>query len=99
MGRASAEYDYLTLDEFEELLADKPHNERWELIGGRLVRMMVGARWDHGRIVQNISRHLGNAFHATGSPRQPFTETLKPVLRPGAMSAISRTRSRIAAGR
>ncbi|MET3693284.1 hypothetical protein ABID43_002831 [Methylobacterium goesingense] len=34
----------MALDDFEELLADKPRNERWELIGGRVVRMMVGAR-------------------------------------------------------
>ena len=51
MGDPFGEFDYLSLYDFEELLADKPRNERWELIGGRLVRMMVGARWEHGRIV------------------------------------------------
>jgi hypothetical protein len=51
MSRASADYDTLSLDDFEELLADKPRNERWELIGGRLVKMMVGARWEHSAIV------------------------------------------------
>lgn len=69
------EYDYLSFDDFQELLADKPRNERWELIGGRLVRMMVGARWEHGRIVQNIARHLENHFEAKGSSCQTFTET------------------------
>ena len=82
MRDASREYDYLTLDEFEELLADKPRNERWELIGGRLVRMIVGARWEHGRIVQNISRHLDNGFEARGSSCQTFTETFYMKSRP-----------------
>ena len=75
MGNASREFDYLSLDDFEELLADKPRNERWELIGGRLVRMMVGARWEHARIVRNIARHLENGFEASGSSCQAFTET------------------------
>ena len=38
----------MALDDFEELLADQPDGERWELIEGRVVRMMVGARWDKG---------------------------------------------------
>jgi Uma2 family endonuclease len=66
---------YLSLDDFEELLPDKPENERWELIGGRVVKMMVGARWEHGRIVQNVARALENAFDAAGSPCQTFAET------------------------
>ena len=65
----------MALDDFEELLADKPRNERWELIGGRVVRMMVGARWEHARIVQNIARRLGNQFDAAGGSCQVFTET------------------------
>ncbi|WP_227437873.1 Uma2 family endonuclease [Methylobacterium sp. W2] len=65
----------MALDDFEELLADKPRNERWELIGGRVVRMMVGARWEHGRIVQNIATGLENVFRAKGSSCQTFTET------------------------
>ena len=75
MGNASANFEMMEFDDFEELLADKPRNERWELIGGRVVRMMVGARWEHGRIVQNISRQLGNQFEAAGSSCQVFTET------------------------
>lgn len=74
-GHASKEYDYLSFDDFEELLADKPRDERWELIGGRLVRMMVGARWEHGRIVQNIAFGLEQSFRAKGSSCQTFTET------------------------
>lgn len=75
MDGASQEFEWMALDDFEELLADKPRNERWELIGGRVVRMMVGARWEHARIVQNIARRLGNQFDAAGGSCQVFTET------------------------
>lgn len=75
MSRALAEYEHMSLDDFEEALADKPRNERWELIGGRVVRMMVGARWEHGRLVANIARHLDNGFEASGSRCQTFSET------------------------
>ena len=82
MGKASREFDYLSLDDFEELLPDKPRNERWELIGGRLVRMMVGARWEHGRIVQNIATSLNQHFRGNNSPCQSFTETFYMKSRP-----------------
>jgi Uma2 family endonuclease len=75
MSRASADYEFMSLDDFDEALADKPRTERWELIGGRVVRMMVGARWEHAVIIQNIARHLGNAFDATGSGCRTFTES------------------------
>jgi len=75
MSRASADYEFTSLSDFEELLADKPKDERWELIGGRVVRMMVGARWEHAALIQNIPRHLGNAFDASGSGCRTFTET------------------------
>lgn len=75
MGGASHEFEWMALDDFEELLADKPRNERWELIGGRVVRMMVGARWEHARIVQNIALGLEVGFRAKGSSCQTFTET------------------------
>lgn len=75
MSRPLADYEYVSFDDFEEMLADKPHNERWELIGGRVVRLMVGARWEHARIVGNIARGMDNQFVAAGSPCQTFTET------------------------
>jgi len=43
----------MALDDFEELLADKPAT-RSGAAGGRVVRMMVGARWEHNRIVGNV---------------------------------------------
>ena len=75
MSRALSDYEYMSFDDFEEALADKPRNERWELIGGRVVRLMVGARWEHGLIVQNIARRIGNDLERNGSPCLAFTET------------------------
>ena len=49
----------MSLDDFEDLLADQPEDERWELICGRVVRMMVGGRWVHNLIVGNIASTRG----------------------------------------
>ncbi|MBI1867809.1 MAG: Uma2 family endonuclease [Methylocystis sp.] len=75
MNRPSSQYEYMSLDDFEELLADKPADEKWELIGGRVVRMMVGARWEHNRIVANILSTLLAGLRAKGSSCRPFAET------------------------
>jgi len=68
-------FEYMALDDFEELLADKPADEKWELIGGRVIRMMVGARWEHKRIVQNITSAMLTTFRAKGSSCRPYDET------------------------
>lgn len=68
-------FEYMDLDDFEDILADKPAHERWELIGGRVVRMMVGARWEHKRIVQNITAALLAEFRRRGSLCRPYDET------------------------
>ncbi len=75
MNRPSSQYEYMSLDDFEELLADKPADEKWELLGGRVVRMMVGARWEHNRIVGNVYSALLAGLRAKGSDRRPFSET------------------------
>lgn len=75
MNRPSSQYEYMSLDDFEELLPDKPADEKWELIGGRVVRMMVGARWEHNRICQNVSTAMMNEFRRRGSDCRPFQET------------------------
>lgn len=82
-----AGFDYMSLDDFEELLADKPAHEKWELIGGRVVKMMVGARWEHGRIVQNIARHTANQIDRTRPSCQVFAESffMKEALQQSAM--------------
>jgi Uma2 family endonuclease len=75
MSRPSSQYEYMSLDDFEELLADKPADEKWELLGGRVVRMMVGARWEHKRIVQNVTFALLSEFRSRGSDCRPWDET------------------------
>ncbi len=55
VNRPSSQFEYMSLDDFEELLADKPADEKWELLGGRVVRMMVGARWEHNRIYRDVN--------------------------------------------
>jgi Uma2 family endonuclease len=82
VNRPSSQYEYMSFDDFEELLADKPADERWELLGGRVVRMMVGARWEHNRIVQNLTVALMNEFRRKGSDCRPFSETFWLKQRP-----------------
>lgn len=66
---------YMDLDDFEDYLGDKPRNERWELIGGRVVKLMVGARWTHHRIVQNVNFFVTDQLRKRGSDCRTFTET------------------------
>jgi Uma2 family endonuclease len=60
VNRQSSQYDYTSLDDFEELLADRPLDEKWEPLGGRVVRMGVGARWEHNRIARNMTTAFMN---------------------------------------
>ncbi len=75
MTDRSERYDIMDLDDFEDLLPDMPADEKWELIDGRLIKMMVGARWEHHYIVQNLSFGLRNRLRASGSTCRVFTET------------------------
>jgi Uma2 family endonuclease len=77
MNRHSPQFEYMSLDDFEELLADKPADERWELIGGRVVRMMVGARWEHNFIIQNLSSGIRERLRAMSSPCRTLVETFR----------------------
>lgn len=77
MNRPAEQFKPMSLDDFEELLADQPDDERWELINGRVVRMMVGARWEHNRIINNLAAGLDSRFRATGSPCRTLTETFR----------------------
>ncbi len=75
MSHRSDQYQYMALDDFEEMLADKPRDERWELIGGRVVRMMVGARWEHHLIIQNLVVGLRQRLKQRGDGCRVFSET------------------------
>ncbi len=79
MSYRSDQYEYMSLDDFEELLADKPRDEKWELIGGRVVKMMVGARWEHNFIVQNLSSGLQSRLRAVGSSCRTLVESFRLV--------------------
>lgn len=72
----SGRYDYMDVDDFEELLADMPNDQRWEIIGGRVVRMMVGARWQHNLIIQNLAGALRQRFRVQGSDCRTFSGTV-----------------------
>lgn len=66
---------HVSLDDFEAMLADMPPDGRWELIGGRVVKGMVGARWEHHRIIRRLDYLLQRHFDETGRPCSTFTET------------------------
>ncbi len=61
--------------DFEEMLLNKPEHEKWELIDGRVIKSMVGARWSHHRLVSNIERAIGNHLDATRANCFTFRET------------------------
>jgi Uma2 family endonuclease len=75
MPNAAHKFETMSLDDFEELLLDRPADEKWELIGGRVVRGRVGARWEHNRIIQNIASALLVQLRAKGSNCRPYAET------------------------
>ncbi len=77
MSRLDDRFDCMSLDDFEELLPDKPRDETRELIGGRVVRMMTGARWEHHFIVQNINFALSRHLRGSGSTCHVFTESFR----------------------
>jgi Uma2 family endonuclease len=71
----SGQHDDMDVDDFEDLLADMPHDQRWELIGGRVVKMIVGTRWQHNVIIENLAGALRGRFRAQGSDCRTFSET------------------------
>jgi Uma2 family endonuclease len=75
MSRQLRKPDYVSFDDFEEMLLDKPEEEKWELLGGVVVRSMVGARWEHNRIVANILTFLMTELRLKRSPCRPFAES------------------------
>ena len=77
MSRLDDQFDYMDLDDFEELLADKPRDEKWELIGGRVVKMMTGAPWEHNYVVTNLASGLQSRLREAGSPCRTLTESFR----------------------
>lgn len=67
----------ISLADFNELLASAPEDARWELINGRVIRGMIGARWEHARIVSNLHIGLGRRLRDKGSPCRVFAESFR----------------------
>lgn len=66
---------YMDLDDFEELILDMPEDQKWELINGRVVRGLLGARLSHHLIAQNVNFALRSHIRAHGLRGDTFTET------------------------
>lgn len=88
MNHPALQFEIMSLDDFDELLADCPEDERWELISGRVVRMMVGARWEHNRIIGNLAAGLDSRFRASGSPCRTLRETFRVRNEPSSSSLL-----------
>ena len=65
----------VSLDDFEEMLTDMPENGRWELIDGRVIKGMVGARAGHHQMIRKLDYRLRRHFERTGRPCMTFSET------------------------
>ena len=75
MTGALRDDDRVSLADFEEMLADKPEGEKWELIGGRVTKMMVGAAWEHHAIIDNIGLAVSNHLRTKKMPCRVFRES------------------------
>lgn len=67
--------DRVSLADFEEMLADKPEGEKWELIDGRIYKSMVGATWEHHVIIANIDYAISAHLRTKAIPCRTFRET------------------------
>ena len=65
----------LSLDDFVDLLFQKPEDEKWELIDGRVIKSMVGARWEHHFIIDNVGLAISNHLKDKNLPCRVFRET------------------------
>ena len=67
--------EWMALDDFEEMLPDKPEFEKWELINGRVIRGMVGARWEHHVIIDNLGLAIGLHLREKALPCRVYRES------------------------
>jgi len=63
------------IDDFENMLFDKPDNEKWELIDGYVCKSMVGARMSHYELIRNLDTALSNHLRETRAECRTFRET------------------------
>jgi Uma2 family endonuclease len=88
MNLHKSRHETMTLGEFEDYLPDCPADEKWELIGGRVVRMMVGASHDHHRIAANLQFALTAHFRARNMDCLSYQETFRLRRADLALSAL-----------
>ena len=67
---------YMALDDFEEFVLNMPEDEKWELIDGRVMKAVVGARISHNIIAHNVSVALQNHLRATSKPCRAYQESV-----------------------
>jgi Uma2 family endonuclease len=77
MSNRAVSRDRITVKEFAELELEAPEGERWELIGGQIVRMMTGGTIAHNRIVQNLVVSIRTGLRRLGSRCDVFSENVK----------------------
>jgi hypothetical protein len=77
MSRRDDRSDGVDLDDFARLLAGKPRDEEWGLIGGRFVETTTGARRERRFIVQDIDFALSRHRRDGGSPCRVFTGSVR----------------------
>ena len=65
----------LSIADFDELLFERPEDEKWELIGGQLVKGMVGSIVEHHLIIENVSFVLSSHLRSMGMPCRVYRET------------------------
>src|ERR1700733_2609617 len=77
MPRLAIQDEKLTFDEFKELELEAPADERWELIGGFIFRMMTGGTAAHNEVVTKIAARLLTHFERRNMPCRAYTENVK----------------------
>mgnify|MGYP003393289497 CR=1 FL=1 len=81
-------HEYMSFDDFEELLQDKPEDARWELINGRVIRGMVGAVFEHHAIIGNLDLAISNHLREKGRECRTYRETFYLKERMNDLSAL-----------
>ena len=59
--------DRISSDDFEDMLFERPDDEKWELIDGRIIKSVVGASWEHHHIIRNCDFAIYALLRAKGS--------------------------------
>ncbi len=79
MTRLAVQEEKMSVHDFLTLEMNAPEDERWELIGGVLWRMMTGGTLAHNRIVQNLGDAARAGLRAVRSTCWTTTENVKLI--------------------